>query len=64
MPAISPEAIERKNAKRRKKRYTPLVIDKSMIPSYKITARRMMTRLPDMTKAELRDMLTKAVENT
>ncbi len=68
MPATSPEAIERKNARKREKRrqLRPIIVppQELVLPCYKVTARRMMPRLPDMTKAELREMLTKAVENT
>ncbi len=67
MPATSPEAIERKKQRRRHRRtygVRPAPITKEMLPQYKITARRMMARLPEMSKADLRAMLTKAVENT
>jgi len=69
MPATSPEAIARKRErynKRRRKAAEParLVLQKSDLPQYKITARRMLPKLPPMTKAELRDMLAQACANT
>ncbi len=62
MPATSPEALERKKQRRRNRRTYSVIPEQ--LPMYKVTARRMMPRLPEMSKAELRDMLTKAVENT
>ncbi len=51
-----PETEERKN--------TRLKLNKSNLPQYKITARRMLGKQPRMTKEELREMLTSAVKNT
>ena len=39
-------------------------LNKSDLPAYKISARRMLPKMPPMTKAELRQMLTAAVQNT
>ena len=67
MPCKSPEAIERKKRKKREKYQAAkakVVILKSDLPCNKITARRMRPRLPDMSKAELRDMLAVAMANT
>lgn len=80
MPAKSPEAIarkaQRKNEKNRRvaaeKRAKMLkslppqkVAELKVLPVHKITARRMMTRLPaNMTKAQLREMLAQACANT
>ena len=69
MPATSPEAIARKNQRlrdRRRKAKDPvrLSLQKSDLPCYKISARRMRPKLPPMTKEELRQMLTQAVQNT
>jgi hypothetical protein len=42
-----------------------LVLKKSDLPGHKITARRMMPKLPPgTTKADLREMLAKAAANT
>ncbi len=43
---------------------TRLELNKSDLPAYKISARRMRPKLPPMTKEELREMLTTAVQNT
>ena len=68
MPAKSPEAIARKKQRKneRERKATPrIIIKKSDLPAHKITARRMMARLPPgTTKADLRDMLAKAAANT
>jgi len=69
MPAKSPEALARKQQRkneRRRKDSAPvrLSLQKSDLPCYKISARRMLPKLPPMTKAELREMLTSAVKNT
>jgi hypothetical protein len=67
MPAKSPEALEKKRQRRRDRRAKPelLQLKKSDLPCYKITARRMMPRLPEnISKADLRAMLTEAVRNT
>ncbi len=71
----SPEAAERrrerdrnrsrkKRADERKDRAQKLVLQKSDLPIYKISARRMLPKLPPMSKAELRQMLAEAVANT
>jgi hypothetical protein len=62
VPEKSPESIVRKHAKR--KEATRLRLKLSDLPMYKISARRMRPKLGQMTKAELRDMLTAAVRNT
>lgn len=67
MPAKSPEALAKKARTRQSRRWRarkPMVITKSMMPIYKISARRMMPKLPPMTKSELRAMLASAAENT
>jgi predicted HTH transcriptional regulator len=65
MPRKSSEAIARHNAKKREKRRKNRVkLQKSDLPAYKISARRLMPKLPDMTKAQLRDMLAQAMSNT
>jgi len=73
MPAKSPDAVARK-AKRKaeKQRRTRraastakrIELKKSDWPCYKIAARNMRPRLPEMTKAELRAMLAQACQNT
>jgi hypothetical protein len=70
MPAKSPEAVARK-AKIRKARERKasaakrIQIMKSDLPCYKISARRMLPRLPlNITKAELREMIAQAAANT
>ncbi len=71
----SPEAADRrrerdrirsrkKRADERKDRAQKLVLQKSDLPMYKISARRMLPKLPPMSKAELRQMLAEAVANT
>jgi hypothetical protein len=66
MPAKSPEAIarkrQRKNARRRVQR--PILQREPVTASERILARRMMPRLPEMTKTELRAMLASALRNT
>ncbi len=73
MPASSPEAIARKQAKQNAKcknvraakiRATRIQIQKSDWPQYKIAARNMLPRLPEMSKSELREMLAQAMQNT
>lgn len=69
MPATSPEAIARKQANKNAKRRAAsaakrVEIKKSDLLRYKIAARRMMPRLPEMSKAELREMLAQAARNT
>ena len=70
----SSEALERRKerdrvrsrAKRAKqKKAVIFVLQKSDLPCHKITARRMMPRLPaGTTKADLREMLAQAAANT
>jgi hypothetical protein len=76
MPAKSPEAIARRDAKKRDERREKLAKRKSemlavrdftkesLLRSYKIAARKMLPRLPPMTKSELRAMLSEAFKNT
>ncbi len=69
MPATTPEAIKTKADRRRNRRRAESAakrakIKKTDLPSYKIMMRRMMPRLPEMSKTELRAMLTAAVANT
>jgi len=69
MPATTPEALARKaETKRRRRREATEVVriklQKSDWPRYKIAARKMRGKLPDMSKAELRDMLAQAAQNT
>ena len=70
----SSEALERRKerdrvrsrAKRAKQKKTVIfVLQKSDLPCHKITARRMLPRLPwNISKAELREMLATAAANT
>lgn len=72
MPAKSPEALARKRArlnerKRAAKAKLRADVGKSQdltLSSHKITARRLMPRIGDLSKAELRAMLAAAVLNT
>lgn len=69
MPAISPEAISRKanNLKKKRRAKTEearIKLQKSDWPRYKIAARKMRGKLPEMTKSELREMLAQAARNT
>ncbi len=66
MPATSPEALERKKQRRRERRIAARVqITTSDFPQYKISARRMLPRLPEnISKAELREMIARAAANT
>lgn len=73
MNAVTPEAIERRKArdraKSKKKKQAKRVervraLVPSPLPIHKITARRMLPRLPNMTKSELREMLAQAIINT
>jgi hypothetical protein len=66
MPATTPEALARKKQRRRERKgHARVEIQKSDLPQYKITARRMRPRLPDSTtKAQLREMLAEAAANT
>ena len=73
MPATSPEALSRKaknkaerlKQKRRAKSAAKRVeVKKSDLRCYKIAARQMLPRLPEMSKAELREMLAQACRNT
>ncbi len=69
MPATTSEAIankarlrkERDRKKSAAKRHT---LKKSDLREYKISARRMLGRLPPMSKDELREMLAIAAANT
>lgn len=66
---LSPEATARKSLKRKQKRHAAkavkrLQLKKSDWPCYKIAARNMLPRLPQMSKTELRDMLAQAARNT
>jgi len=73
----SPEAAERRRARDRirhkakrakmaaERKDKKLVLQQSDLPCYKITARRMLPKLPDnISKAELREMLAQACANT
>lgn len=65
MPAKSPAALERKRQQRKARRAKKIVkLQPSDWPMYKISARRMLPKLPDITKSELRAMLAQAVQNT
>jgi spore coat protein CotF len=71
MPRTSQAAIDRRNQNRRDKRAAAraermkdTMIIKPVLSSHKITARRLMPRLPEMSKADLRAMLATAVQNT
>lgn len=73
MTATSPEAIARKQAKQNAKRKnmraakiraSRVHIKKSDWPRYKISARKMRGKLPEMSKSELREMLAQAARNT
>jgi len=65
MPCKSPEAIQRKAERKKERRQAAKPkLPPSDLPSYKIAARRMLPRLPEMSKAELRDMLVQAFANT
>ncbi len=67
MPAKSPEALKRKAEKLRAKRLAATAARHAIDPPKLSNAarRRMMPRLPaDISKAELRAMLTAAVLNT
>jgi hypothetical protein len=69
MPAKSPEALARKAEKAKARRHAKSAakryqLQQSDLPKYKIAARNMLPRLPDMSKSELRAMLSQAVKNT
>jgi hypothetical protein len=70
MPATSPKAIAnkkriRKARERKASAAKRIQIVKSDLPCYKISARRMLPRLPlNITKAELREMIAQAAANT
>lgn len=72
MPRTSQAAIDRRNQRKREKRaaarpkkVSDTAIAKPVLASHKITARRIMPRLrPDISKAELREMISIAVLNT
>jgi len=67
MPCKSPEAIQRKAQRKKERRQAAkpkIKLQTSDLPQYKIAARHMLPRLPEMSKAELRDMLAQAFSNT
>jgi hypothetical protein len=70
MPAKSSEAIAnkarlRKDRDRKASAAKRVKLQKSDLPCYKIAARRMLPRLPaDTSKADLREMLATAMQNT
>lgn len=70
MPAKSPEALARKAHRRAQRRVAAKRAEMApkqdlKLSSHKITARRMMPRLPDdISKADLRNMLAQAMRNT
>lgn len=56
---------EKRAAKRAAKKASHVAHWNMTLPSHKVTARRMMPRLPaNTTKAELREMLAQAAKNT
>jgi hypothetical protein len=66
MPAKSPEAIKRKRENRRKAAFSKkldVAVKSSDFPAQKVIKRRMLGRCT-LSKAELKEMLSKAVENT
>lgn len=67
MPATSPEAIKRKrdNLNKRKREKKAASAHKFDIPKLSnVVRRRLMPKIPEMSKSELRAMLTAAVINT
>lgn len=71
MPRVSQDAIDRRNAKRRadraaaRKAKNAIIVRDLTLPAHKISARRMMPKLPaNMSKADLREMLAQAFRNT
>lgn len=72
MPATTPEAIARKskrNTERKRRlaeaRRAELAKTQNLtLPSHKVTARRMLPKIGDLSKAELREMLATAAANT
>lgn len=70
MPAKSPEALARKRQRRaeknrRKAAKQAVSIDRTVVlSSRKITARRMMPKIGDLSKSELREMIAAAAANT
>lgn len=69
MPATSKEALAQKAERRKKKRQAAkavvrITLKKSDWPRYKIAARSMRGKLPDMSKQQLREMLAQAMRNT
>ncbi len=66
MPAKSPEAIARKKQRKNEKNRAVAAMRRAANPNLSKTIKRqMMPRLPvNMTKSELRAMLTQAVQNT
>jgi hypothetical protein len=66
MPAKSPEAIKRKKENRKMaslSKRLDVAIKASDFPAQKVIKRRMLGRCT-LSKAELMEMLSKAVENT
>ena len=66
MPAKSPEAIERKRENRKRatlSKNLEVAVKTSDFPAQKVIKRRMLGRCT-LSKAELKEMLSKAVENT
>ena len=66
MPAKSPEAIKRKKENRKRaslSKKLDVAIKTSDFPAQKVIKRRMLGRCT-LSKAELKEMLSKAVENT
>ena len=66
MPAKSPEAIERKRENRKRatlSKKLEVAVKTSDFPAQKVIKRRMLGRCT-LSKAELKEMLSKAVENT
>ncbi len=73
MPAKSPEALERKRLRKNaaRRRATQIAnapvrrsLQQSDLPRYKVAARMLLGKAPDMSKADMRAMLTEAVRNT
>ncbi len=66
MPAKSPEAIKRKRENRKRatlSKKLEVAVKTSDFPAQKVIKRRMLGRCT-LSKAELKEMLSKAVENT
>lgn len=67
MPAKSPEALERKRLKRMAKDRTKAAAAKSARPAVLVGTGRKWhigPKMPEMSKADLRDMLAQAMANT